>query len=77
MELDPFHYTKLMRKFKRWKEREYMRARNQIVQNLRPGELEPPINFNDPFLLHSFHDMLETARKRHNYLGEIYFYWRS
>lgn len=70
VELDPFHYTKLMQKFRRWKEHDYRKARNRVI-NEDPGHLEPPANYNGPFALQNVHEMQETARKRQNHLLQI------
>ena len=70
MELEPFHYTKIMQKFRGWKENDFRKARNTVI-NDNPGHLEPPANYNGPFTLRNLHEMQEAVRKRQNYLLQI------
>ena len=70
VELDPLHYTKLIRKFRRWKEHSYDEARNQMVDK-QGDHLQPPFNYNGPFTLPSFHNVQQTAKQRLNYLSQI------
>jgi hypothetical protein len=59
-----------MRKFRRWKDSNYTKARKQTVDE-QHDQVEPPINYNGPFTLQDICDMKEAARKRANHLAQI------
>lgn len=70
VELDPYYYTKLMRKFRRWKDDDYAKALNDVT-NEQPGQLHPPANYNGPFTPQNSHEIQQTASERQNHLGQI------
>lgn len=70
VELDPFHYTRLMRKFRRWKDSDYTKARIRTIDE-HPGQLQPPINYNGPFTLQSLRELREVARMRQDRLVQV------
>jgi hypothetical protein len=70
VELDPFHYTKLIQKFRRWKESDYDKARDNVIDRTS-GFPEPPLNYNGPFVTPSLKSSQDTARARLHYLADI------
>ena len=71
VELDPFHFTKLMLKLREWKDHDYGTARQRVI-NENPGQLQAPANYNGPHVLATHHELQELARRRHNHLLQIH-----
>jgi hypothetical protein len=67
VEQDPFKITKLLLKYRKWKDYAYSSARSHAIDML-PGHLEPPANYNGPCSLPSEHDLFAAIRKRHDRL---------
>jgi hypothetical protein len=73
VEQDPFKITKLLLRYRKWKDNDYRIARSCAMDTL-PCHLEPPINFNGPCTLHTEHDLYSGVKKRHNQLVQIQSY---
>lgn len=48
IEVDPLKYTKILRKFREWKDWDYEAARNEISRQF-PGSIRGPNNFTGPY----------------------------
>lgn len=70
LEQDPFRITKLMLRYRKWKDDDYQVARTRAIE-MMPGRLLPPINHNGPFMFPTEHDLYSVARERQKVLIAI------
>jgi hypothetical protein len=67
IEQDPFKLTKMLLKYRKWKDHLYAAARARAIDT-RPGHLEPPANYNGPRTLASEDNVWSSVRRRENQL---------
>src|ERR1700710_1891726 len=70
VELDTFKYTKVMRKYREWKDEDYQLACTRAV-NEHLGYLPAPENFAGPYTMGSDKELAEIFKKRQNELVNI------
>lgn len=70
VEQDPFKLTKIMLKYRAWKDHLYSAARKRAMDS-SPGHLEPPMNYNGPCILSSEQDVWSSIQKRQQQLLRI------
>jgi hypothetical protein len=70
VEQDPFKVTKIMLKYRAWKDHVYSAARERAIDT-NPGHLEPPMNYHGPCILSSEQDMWSSLKKRQQQLLRI------
>lgn len=63
VEQHPFKITKIMLKYRKWKDYLQSMARMRAMEE-NPGKLDPPINYNGPYALASEYDILDSIKKR-------------
>jgi hypothetical protein len=70
VEQDPFKVTKMLLKYREWKDADYQKARDK-ASDLAPEQLAPPVNYNGPSPLLTEEQLIDEFRKRHNALASI------
>ena len=70
VEQDPFKITKILLKYRRWKDHLYSEARVRAIKTT-PGHLEPPTNYNGPFTLSSEYGLWASTKNRQRYLVQV------
>lgn len=70
VEQDPFKITKILLKYRRWKDHLHSVARVTAINN-SPGHLEPPTNYNGPFSLPSEYNLWASTKNRQRHLLQI------
>lgn len=70
VEQDPFKLTKMLLKYRKWKDHVFSAARTRAIDTV-PGKLEPPINYNSPFTLASEHKLWVGVKNRVSQLIQI------
>jgi hypothetical protein len=71
IELDPFKYTKIMRKYRALKDLNYAGARSQAADE-NPGYLEAPLNFVGPYTFGSDTELVDIITEQQNHLVYIH-----
>jgi hypothetical protein len=70
VEQEPFEITKLMLRYRKWKDNDYSAARARARDRF-PGYLESPANYNGPCALLTQYDLHSRFGKRHKQMVQV------